>query len=166
MAHAGEIESVLHEGRTIPPDPRAVHVRGMDAWRRLHERALADPDAFWGEIARELRWTKPFSRALGAPPPAATWFDGGETNLCGNALDRHVEEGRGDRVALVWEGEPGDVRRLTYRELLAETCRFASVLSRLGVRRGDRVAIYLPMVPEIAVAMLACARIGAPHTVV
>jgi acetyl-CoA synthetase len=138
----------------------------MEAYRRLHERALADPDAFWGEIARELVWTRPFGRALGAPPPAATWFEDGETNLCANALDRHVDAGRGDETALVFEGEPGDVRRFTFRELLEETCRFAAVLRRLGVRRGDRVAIYLPLVPEAAIAMLACARLGAPHTVV
>ena len=163
---APEIESVLRESRSVPPDPGAVHVRGMEAYRALHARALADPDGFWGEIARELRWSTPFRRALGAPPPAATWFDGGETNLCENALDRHVDEGRGDRTALVFEGEPGDVARLTYRELLEETCRLAATLRRLGVRKGDRVAVYLPMVPEIVATMLACARIGAPHAVV
>jgi acetyl-CoA synthetase len=138
----------------------------MDAWKRMHERALSDPDGFWGDVARELVWTKPFAKALGAPPPAATWFDGGETNLCANALDRWVDAGKGGERALVWEGEPGDVRTLSYAGLLELTCRFASVLRSLGVKRGDRVAVYLPMVPELAATMLACARIGAVHTVI
>ena len=162
----GHIESVLDEKRLYPPDAKAVHVRGMDAYRAMHERALSDPEGFWGAVARELRWTKPFDRAVGAPPPAATWFDGGETNLCANCLDRHVEEGRGDDLALVWEGEPGAVKRFAYRDLLADVCRVAWVLGTLGVRKGDRVAIYLPMIPELPIAMLACARIGAVHTVI
>src|SRR5262245_4172724 len=166
MAERVEIESWLKEKRLFPPAADAVHVRGMDAYVRMHERALADPGAFWSEVARELAWTKPFTRALGAPPPAVRWFDDGETNLSWNCLDRHVARGRGGHTALVWEGEPGEVRRLTFAELLEETCRFAGVLLSLGVRKGDRVAIYLPMVPEIAAAMLACARIGAVHTVV
>ena len=156
MAERQDIESRLTERRTFPPSGDAVHVRGMDAYRRMHERALSDPDGFWGELARELSWTTPFTRAAGRPPPAATWFDGGTTNLCANALDRHVEAGRGKERAIVWEGEPGDVRTLTYEELLAETSAFAGVLRALGVKQGDRVAIYLPMVPELAVAMLAC----------
>ena len=150
----------------FPPATSARHVRGMDAYRAMHARALADPSGFWSEIARELHWTRPFTRALGAPPPAVTWFEDGETNLCWNALDRHVEAGRGAARALVWEGEPGDVRTLSFAELLEETCRLASVLRSLGVKKGDRVAIYLPMIPEIAAAMLACARIGAVHTVI
>src|SRR6266566_2264355 len=99
-------------------------------------------------------------------PPHAKWFLGGKLNASANCLDRHVTAGRGNKVALIWEGEPGEVRRITYRELLGDVCRCANVLKSLGVQRGDRVAIYLPMVPEVAVAMLACARIGAPHTVV
>ena len=166
MAGSDDIESVLHEGRMFPAATDARHVRGMDAYHAMHARALADPSAFWSEIARELTWTKPFTRGLGSQPPYVTWFDDGETNLAWNALDRHVEAGRGSRRALVWEGEPGDVRTLTYAQLLEETCRFASVLRSLGVKRGDRVAIYLPMIPEIAAAMLACARIGAVHTVI
>jgi acetyl-CoA synthetase len=166
MTQRPEIESVLAETRTYPPAADAVHVKGMDAYRRMHERALADPDGFWGDVARELRWSTPFRRALGAPPPAATWFDGGRTNLSENCLDRHVDAGRGGATALVWEGEPGEVVRWSYARLLEETCRFASVLTSLGVKAGDRVAIYLPMIPEIAAAMLACARIGAPHTVI
>jgi len=166
MTGSHDIESRLHEGRMFPPAAGARNVAGLDAYRSMHRLALAEPDAFWGEIARELHWTKPFTRATGAPPPAVTWFEDGETNLCWNALDRHVAAGRGARRALVWEGEPGEVRTLSFDELLAETCRFASVLRSIGVRRGDRVAIYLPMIPEIAAAMLACARIGAVHTVI
>ncbi len=161
-----EIESHLHEHRSYPPAADAVHVRGMDAYLAMHARATSDPDGFWGEIARELTWTKPFTKALGSPPPGVTWFEDGETNLCWNALDRHVEAGRGERLALLFEGEPGDVRRLTYRELLEETCRFASVLRSLGVGKGDRVAIYMPLIAEAAFAMLACARLGAVHTVI
>ena len=166
MADSHDIESRLHEGRMFPPAADARHVRGMAAYDAMNARALADPDAFWGGLARELHWMKPFTKGLGSPPPAVTWFEDGETNLCWNALDRHVEAGRGSRRALVWEGEPGEVRTLTYAELLEETCRFASVLRSLGVKRGDRVAIYLPMIPEIAAVMLACARIGAVHTVI
>ena len=166
MAKGPDIESVLAEEKTYPPAKDAVHVKGMAAWRAMHERGLADPDGFWGDVARELSWSKPFTKALGTPPPAATWFEDGTTNICRNALDRWVDLGRGDALALLFEGEPGDVRRLTYRDLLALTCRMASVLASFGVEPGDRVAIYLPMVPELAAAMLACARIGAVHTVV
>ncbi len=166
MTGSEHIDSILHEGRMFPPAANARHVRGMDAYRAMHARALSDPSGFWSEIARELRWTKPFSKGLGSPPPAVTWFEDGETNLCWNALDRHVEAGRGGARALVWEGEPGETRTLTFAELLEETCRFASVLRSLGVKKGDRVAIYLPMIPEIAAVMLACARIGAVHTVI
>src|SRR5437868_6854931 len=156
MARGPEIESVLAEDRTYPPAKDAVHVNGMEAWRAMHARALADPEGFWGDLARELSWSRPFTKTVGRPPPAATWFEDGTTNLCRNALDRWVDAGRGDALALVWEGEPGEVRRLTYRDLLALTCRTASVLTSLGVRPGDRVAVYLPMVPELAATMLAC----------
>jgi acetyl-CoA synthetase len=166
VSDGAEIESHLREHRSFPPAKDAVHVRGMEAYRAMHERALCDPDGFWSEIARELRWSKPFTKALGSPPPAVTWFEDGETNLCWNALDRHILDGHGDRRAIVWEGEPGETETWTYKELHARTCLFASVLTRLGVRVGDRVAIYLPMLPETAAVMLACARIGAVHTVV
>jgi acetyl-CoA synthetase len=161
-----DIESVLSETSLYPPAAEALHVRGMDAYRAMNERALRDPEGFWGDQARELRWFEPFQRVLGKPPPSPTWFDGGETNLCWNCLDRHVEAGRGDAPALLWEGEPGEVKRFTYRELLRETCRMAWALTRHGVKKGDRVAIYLPMIPELAITMLACARIGATHTVI
>src|SRR5438046_8899674 len=117
-------------------------------------------------MPQHIELSKPLNKDLVLMPPHATWFLAGKLNASANCLDRHFTAGRGDKVALIWEGEPGEVRRITYRELLGDVCRFANVLKSLGVKRGDRVAIYLPMVPEVAVAMLACARMGAPHKVV
>jgi len=159
------IETLLDEQRTFPPPPafqEAAHVRDQTAY----ERARHDREAYWADWARQLEWSRPWDRVLEWRPPHAKWFLGGTLNVSVNCLDRHVRAGRGDRVAFIWEGEPGEVRRITYRELLEQVARFANVLKGLGVARGDRVAIYMPMVPEVAVAMLACARIGAPHTVV
>ena len=133
----------------------------------LHDEASRDREAYWGRHARELlSWSKPWHTVCDWKPPFAEWFVGGELNVSYNCLDRHVERGNGDRVAIHWEGEPGDTRTVTYRELLDETQRLANALLSLGVRKGDRVNIYLPMIPEAAVAMLACARIGAAHSVV
>ena len=127
----------------------------------MYRRSIDDPEGFWAETAEaELAWSKPWDKVLTWNLPWARWFDGGELNLSANCLDRHLAT-RGDKVALVWEGEPGDSRKLTYRQLHAEVCKFANVLKGLGVGAGDRVAIYLPMIPEAAIAMLACARIGA-----
>ena len=132
-----------------------------------HERARRDPEGYWADWAKQLEWSRPWDRVLDWKPPHAKWFLGGKLNASVNCLDRHVRAGKSGRVALIWEGEPaGDVRRITYGELHADVNKFANVLKGLGVQRGDRVAIYLPMVPEVAVAMLACARIGAVHTVV
>jgi len=132
-----------------------------------HERARQDPEGYWADWAKQLEWSRPWDRVLEWKPPHAKWFLGGKLNASVNCLDRHVRAGKSGRVALIWEGEPaGDVRRITYGELHADVNKFANVLKGLGVKRGDRVAIYLPMVPEVAVAMLACARIGAVHTVV
>ena len=159
------IETLLDEQRTFPPPPafqEAAHVHDQTAY----ERARRDREAYWADWAGQLEWSRPWDRVLEWRPPHAKWFVGGTLNVSVNCLDRHVRAGRGDRVALIWEGEPGEVRRITYRELLEQVARFANVLKGLGVARGDRVAIYMPMVPEVAVAMLACARIGAPHTVV
>ncbi|HWG83838.1 MAG TPA: AMP-binding protein, partial [Deinococcales bacterium] len=161
------IESVLHESRSFePPADFAARARvSREQYERDYRRSLDDPDGFWREVAGEFHWFRDFERVLDWVEPHATWFPGGETNLSYNCLDRHLTE-RGDKTAILWEGEPGDVRRVTYRELHGEVCRFANVLKGLGVQRGDRVTIYLPMVPEAAVAMLACARIGATHSVV
>ena len=159
------IETLLDEQRSFTPPPafRAqAHVRDQD----VYERARTDREGYWADWAKQLEWIRPWDRVLEWKPPHAQWFVGGKLNASVNCLDRHVRAGRGDRPALIWEGEPGEVRRLTYADLLAQVERFANVLKQLGVTRGDRVAIYLPMVPEVAVAMLACARIGALHTVV
>ncbi|MDA0975034.1 MAG: acetate--CoA ligase [Planctomycetota bacterium] len=175
--HAG-IESVLHEHRLFPPPSDIVDrmggawIESMEDYRELHRRSIEDPDAFWGEAAREhLHWFSPFSKVLEWNCPDAKWFVGGTTNACFNGVDRQVEAGFGDEVAIVWEGEPiGDggpeIRTLTYRELQRETARFGNALKSLGVGKGDIVTIYMGMVPEVAVAMLACARIGAAHSVI
>jgi len=171
QASSPTIESVLNEGRCFePPAELAATARfgSMAAYRELVARVEADPDAFWGEQAREhLHWFSPFHTVLDwSNPPFARWFEGGTTNLSFNCLDRHLEGPRAEKTALIWEGEPGDVRRFTYRELHAEVCRAANALQALGIGKGDLVALYMPMVPEAAIAMLACARIGAPHSVV
>ncbi len=166
---AGTIKSVSRESRTFPPPPSfvsAARLRDPAEYERLYRKSVEDPTGFWGETAAaELTWAKPFSQVLTGEVPWTKWFDDGELNVSVNCLDRHLAA-HGSKPALVWEGEPGDERTLTYRELHAEVCRFAAALKSLGVGRGDRVAIYLPMVPEAAIAMLACARIGAPHTVI
>jgi len=159
------IETLLHEQRTFPPPDafkRRAHVKDAG----VYERARADREGYWAEWARQLEWIRPWDRVLEWQPPHAKWFVGGKLNVSANCLDRHVRGAKRDKVALHWEGEPGDIRRITYGELHAEVNRCANALKQLGVARGDRVAIYMPMVPEVAVAMLACARIGAPHTVV
>jgi acetyl-CoA synthetase len=163
---AGEtIEGLLEEDRRFPPlDPSQVRTGIVD--RSLHDRAEADPEAFWAEQARSLHWSRPFTEVLDWQAPFARWFADGTLNASVNCLDRHVVAGHGARVAFHWEGEPGDTRTITYAELLDEVCRAANALRALGVGRGDRVAIYLPMIPELAVTMLACARIGAVHSVV
>jgi acetyl-CoA synthetase len=159
------IETLLDEQRTFPP-PEGCRARAWVRDTAIYERARQDRESYWANWANELEWIKPWNRVLEWKPPHAKWFLGGKLNASANCLDRHVKAGRGDRVALIWEGEPGEVRRITYAQLLEEVGRFANVLKSLGVKKGDRVAIYLPMVPEVAVAMLACARLGAPHTVV
>jgi acetyl-CoA synthetase len=159
------IETLLDEQRSFPP-PEGCRARAWVRDTAIYERARQDRESYWADWAKELEWIKPWSRVLEWKPPHAKWFLDGKLNASANCLDRHVTAGRGDRVALIWEGEPGEVRRITYTQLLDEVGRFANVLKSLGVKKGDRVAIYLPMVPEVAVAMLACARLGAPHTVV
>jgi len=160
------IETLLDEQRRFPP-PDAFKAQAHVRDNSPYERARRDPEGYWADWARQLEWTTPWTQVLEWKPPHAKWFLGGKLNASVNCLDRHVRAGRGGRVALIWEGEPeGEVRRITYAELHLEVNKFANVLKGLGIGRGDRVAIYLPMVPEVAVAMLACARIGAVHTVV
>src|SRR5690606_31699735 len=126
----------------------------------IYERAAADLEGFWAEEAKRLDWFQPWEKVLEWNPPYAKWFVGGKLNVSYNCLDRHVKAGRGDKVAFYWEGEPGDRRVLTYKDLLDEVSRCANALKELGVQRGDRVAIYMPMIPELPIAMLACTRIG------
>ena len=165
------IESVLQEQRLFaPPAELAASARigSLDAYRALCGKAESDPDGFWGDLARsELHWFEPFDSVLDwSDPPFARWFTGGTTNLSFNCLDRHLDGPRADKTALIWEGEPGDSLSFTYRQLHTEVCKASNALKALGIGKGDLVALYMPMIPEAAIAMLACARIGAPHSVV
>ncbi|WP_136586681.1 acetate--CoA ligase [Microbacterium hydrothermale] len=162
---SSQIDHLLNETRRFAPS--AAFAENAVADRSLYERAAADREGFWADQARELHWHTPFTRVLDwSNPPFAEWFADGELNVAYNCLDRHVEAGNGDRIALRWEGEPGDRRDVTYAELTDEVKRLANVLIDLGIERGDRVAIYLPMIPEAIASMLAVARIGAVHSVV
>ncbi|HEU4395829.1 MAG TPA: acetate--CoA ligase [Planctomycetota bacterium] len=161
----GAIDTLLLEARRYPP-PAWWRKNALLRGRAPRPRTPAERVRHWEREARRLLWRRPWRRALDWKPPHAKWFVGGRLNACENCVDRHVREGRGNKAAIVWEGEPGEVRVLTYRALLREVRLFAGALRRLGVKRGDRVGIYLPMVPEAAIAMLACARLGAAHSVV
>jgi acetyl-CoA synthetase len=160
-----DIAALLSEDRVFDP-PEAFRARALIQDRSVYDRAEADPEGFWADQAERLQWFKRWDRVMEWTPPWVKWFVGGTLNASYNCLDRHVEAGGGDKVAYHWEGEPGEERTITYKELLDEVCKFANALKALGVRKGERVAIYLGMVPELPVAMLACARIGAPHSVV
>ncbi|MDO5645741.1 MAG: acetate--CoA ligase [Dermabacter sp.] len=161
---AESIDSLMHEHRHFPPSDDLA--RGAVAGQWLYDEAAEDRLEFWANRARDLHWHEDFTEILDWTPPHARWFHDGMLNVAYNCLDRHVETGNGDRVALHWEGEPGDQRTLTYADMTAEVKRLANVLESLGITKGDRVAIYLPMIPEAVAAMLACARIGATHTTV
>ena len=158
------IDILYGGGLTFPPDPGFAAQANAKA--DLYDKAARDLVGYWEGEAKKLSWFKPWDQALDWQVPDAKWFAGGKLNVSYNCLDRHVEAGKGDRVAYHWEGEPGDTRTITYQELLDEVCRCANALRELGVKRGDRVAIYMPMIPELPIAMLACTRIGAAHTVV
>ena len=160
-----DIDVLLQEDRKFPPPEEFARSADVSS-TELYERATKDPEAFWAEQAGELEWSKPWSKVLEWKAPWVKWFQGGQLNASVNCLDRHVRTARRNKAALIWEGEPGDKRTLTYWDLYREVCQFANVLKSLGVKKGDRVAIYLPMIPEAVIAMLACARIGAPHSVV
>jgi acetyl-CoA synthetase len=160
-----DIDVLLQEDRKFPPPEEFARSAGISS-TEIYERAAKDPEAFWAEQAGELEWSMPWSKVLDWNPPWVKWFEGGKLNASVNCLDRHVRTARRNKAALIWEGEPGDKRTLTYWDLYREVCQFANVLKSLGVGKGDRVAIYLPMIPEAVIAMLACARIGAPHSVV
>ena len=164
------IESILQEQRRFPPSEefsQQAYIKSQADYEALYEEAKADPAAFWARLAKkELHWFEPWEQTLDWQPPHAKWFVGGKLNISYNCLDRHVNSWRKNKAALIWEGEPGDSRTLTYAQLHREVCQFANALKQLGVGKGDVVGIYMPMIPEAAIAMLACARIGAPHTVV
>ena len=160
------IDALSYEQRKFPPSPE-FKASAIVSDQSLYEEGERDFEAYWARHARELvSWSQPFTKTLEWDPPYAEWFSDGTLNVSYNCLDRHVLAGRGDKVAFYWEGEPGDSRVITYAELLEEVQKFANVLKGLGIKKGDRVNIYLPMIPEAAVAMLACARIGAAHSVV
>ncbi|MBI3091364.1 MAG: acetate--CoA ligase [Candidatus Tectomicrobia bacterium] len=164
-----DIDTILKEDRLFPPPASfsaSAHVKSMAEYEAHYNKAKDDPEGFWGEIGRELYWDAPWQRVLEWESPFAKWFVGGKTNLSYNCLDRHLNTWRRNKAALIWEGEPGETRIFTYQQLHYEVCRFANALKRLGVKTGDRVAIYMPMIPELPIAMLACARIGAPHSIV
>ena len=164
------IESLQHEVRVFPP-PKAfaeqAHIKSMAELEALRAEASADPEEFWARFAEgELRWFRKWDRVLKWEPPHAEWFVGGKINISDNCLDRHLGTWRRNKAALIWEGEPGETRTFTYQQLHTEVCRFANVLKKLGIEKGDRVALYMPLIPELAISMLACARIGATHSVV
>jgi acetyl-CoA synthetase len=164
------IESILQEKRLFHPPAefsQNAHIKSLEEYQKLYDRAKADPQKFWAELAeQELHWFQKWDTILDWQPPFAKWFVGGKTNISYNCLDRHLTTWRKNKAALIWEGEPGDSRTLTYAQLHREVCQMANVLKQLGVQKGDRVGIYMPMIPEAAIAMLACARVGATHTVI
>ncbi len=163
------IESLLKEQRVFKPSPEfaaAAHIRTLEDYEALSKRALADPEKFWAEIASELHWFQKWDKILEWNYPFSKWFVGGQTNIAYNCLDRHLSTPRKNKVAILWEGEPGDVRALSYQMLHREVCKFANVLTSLGVQKGDRATVYMGMVPELPIALLACARMGVAHNVV
>jgi acetyl-CoA synthetase len=164
------IDSILNEERVFPPPPsfsEKALISSLAALQALREEASADPEAFWARYAgEELHWFKKWDTVLKWNPPHARWFSGGKINVSYNCLDRHLDTWRRNKAALIWEGEPGDARTYTYQQLHTEVCKFANVLKYAGVQTGDRVALYMPLIPELTIAMLACARIGATHSVV
>jgi acetyl-CoA synthetase len=165
MDSRAEIDDLLREHRTFAPTP-AFRAQALVRDESLYAEAERDPEAFWARFASELEWSRTWDKVLDWQPPHAKWFVGGQLNISVNCLDRHVRGARRNKAALIWEGEPGDRRTLTYFDLYREVSQFANVLKSLGVTKGDRVAIYLPLIPELAISMLACARIGAIHSVV
>ena len=168
-SHTDDIQSVLSEKRKFPPSPEfssRASIKSLEEYDALCRRAEQDPEAFWGECGKQLSWFKPFHKVLEWKLPFAKWFLGGKINASYNCLDRHLSGPRRNKAALIWEGEPGDSRIFTYQMLADEVGRCANALKHLGVKAGDRIGIYMPLIPEAAIAMLACARIGAIHSVV
>ena len=164
-----DIDSTLRENRVFPPPPEfaaQAHIKSLAEYEALYKKSIDDPEAFWAKAAGELDWFKRWDKVLEGSFPSAKWFTGGKLNLSYNCVDRHALGARARKTALIWEGEPGEVRRLTYAELHVEVQKFANALKSLGIQKGDRVAVYMGMTPELAIALLACARIGAVHSVI
>jgi acetyl-CoA synthetase len=186
MSSSHAIDSTMQESRLFPPKPEfsaGAWIKSQEEYNQLYRQSIDQPEEFWAKIASELHWFRKWDRVLDWQPPYGKWFVGGRTNISYNCLDAQINKGRGDKTAILWEGEPlialpegegkdegsiktPEIREITYSQLRDEVCRLANGLKRLGVKKGDRVTIYMPMVPESAVAMLACARIGAPHSVI
>ena len=163
------IQSVLQETRSFPPPAeftKVAHIASEAQYQQMCEQAKTDPAAFWGDLASNLHWFKKWDHVLEGAMPETKWFVGGKINASYNCLDRHLTTWRKNKAAIIWEGEPGDTRVLTYQDLHREVCKFANVLKKLGITTGDRVTLYMPMIPELAIAMLACARIGATHSII
>jgi len=167
MADASDriLEALLQEKRQFAP-PKEFTKKANVSSAAVYRKAERDPERFWAGFAKELQWERPWKKVLEWKPPKAKWFVGGKLNASVNCVDRHLAGPRRNKAALIWEGEPGDLKTLTYRDLYREVCKFGNVLRKLGVKKGDRVTLYLPMIPELPIAMLACARIGAIHSVV
>jgi len=164
-----DLDSILRENRVFPPAEEfssKAHIKSLEEYEALYKQSIEDPEKFWAGVANDLHWFKPWDKVLEWDLPSAKWFVGGKINLSYNCLDRHLSGPRRNKTALIWEGEPGEIRRLTYAELHAEVQTFANALKSLGIKKGDRIAVYMGMTPELAIAILACARIGAVHSVI
>jgi acetyl-CoA synthetase len=164
-----DIDSTLRENRVFPPPPEfaaAAHIKSLEQYEAMYKESIEDPERFWAGVASDLHWFKKWDKVLEWDLPWAKWFVGGKTNLSYNCVDRHALGKRAQKTAIIWEGEPGEIRRLTYAELHVEVQKFANALTSLGIKKGDRVAVYMGMTPELAIALLACARIGAVHSVI
>ncbi|QDT66565.1 acetate--CoA ligase [Calycomorphotria hydatis] len=170
MTDSANIESVLQEDRLFPPSEeftKQANINSEEQYQAMCKEAEEDPAGFWGKQALDnLTWEKPFDSAMEGDMPDTKWFTGGELNASVQCLDRHLNTWRKNKAAIIWEGEPGEKRVLTYQELHRQVCKFSNVLKQLGVEKGDRVTIYMPMIPELAIAMLACARVGATHSII
>ena len=166
------ITSMMEETRKFPPSKefsQKAHIKSLEEYKKLYERSIKDPEGFWGEQAQNLEWVKKWDKVLDydfGGKISIKWFQGGKINVTANCLDRHLKTVRKNKVALIWEGEPGDSRKYTYLQLYEEVCKFANVLKKKGIKKGDRVTIYMPMIPELSISLLACARIGAIHSIV
>jgi acetyl-CoA synthetase len=162
-------ENVLHESRKFPPPATFAanaNIGSEEQYQQMWQHAKDDPAGFWGQMAQNLEWLKPYDTVMEGAMPDTRWFVGGQTNVSYNCIDRHLATERRNKAAIIWEGEPGDTRVLRYQDLHREVCRFANVLRKMGVQTGDRITIYMPMIPELAIAMLACTRIGAVHSII